>query len=48
MAKMDLYGHEPDAKQAILGRLTRAQSVLVRFDREMTVSAERLAREVLG
>ncbi|WP_319466300.1 DVU_1551 family NTP transferase [uncultured Pseudodesulfovibrio sp.] len=47
MAKMDLYGHEPDAKQAILGRLARAQVVLARFDREMTVPAEKLAREVL-
>jgi putative nucleotidyltransferase with HDIG domain len=46
--KLELYGHEEDVKQAILGRLGRAKHILDRFDREMGISAERLAQEVLG
>ncbi|WP_419786657.1 DVU_1551 family NTP transferase [Pseudodesulfovibrio sp.] len=45
--KIELFGHEPDARQAITGRLHRATSMLSRFDHEMGVSAEALAREVL-
>ncbi len=48
LEKIELFGHEPDVKQAILGRLERARAMLARFDREMGISAEQVAREVLG
>lgn len=47
LEKIELFGHEPDVKQAILGRLERARTMLARFDREMGVSSEQVAREVL-
>jgi len=46
--KLRLFGHEPDARQAITGRLERAEDILFRFDVEMGFPAEDLAREVLG
>ncbi|MCJ2164779.1 MULTISPECIES: DVU_1551 family NTP transferase [unclassified Pseudodesulfovibrio] len=48
MEKLKMYAHETGATEAILGRLGRARDVLVRFDREMNVPAEQLAREALA
>ena len=47
MEKLGLFGHNPDARRAIEGRLGRAQAVLSRFDRELGVFAEDVAREAL-
>jgi len=47
LEKLGLYGHDPDARRAIEGRLGRAQAILSRFDRELGVFAEDVAREVL-
>ena len=46
--KLRLYGHDPEVEAAILGRLGRARNMLDRFDREMGISAEILAREALA
>jgi len=48
MNKIEQYRHEPGVEQAILGRLERATDIMARFDREMGVSAEQLAQEVLA
>lgn len=47
LEKVEQYEHEPGAKEAILGRLERARSLMARFDDETGNSAERLAREAL-
>jgi len=48
LEKIELFGHEPGARDAILGRLERANNLLVRFDRELGISCEQLARDVLA
>lgn len=48
MEKLEMYADEPGAKEAILGRLERARNMLARFDQEMGVSAEQIAREALA
>nr|WP_287410643.1 NTP transferase domain-containing protein [Pseudodesulfovibrio sp.] len=48
MNKIEQYRHEPGVEQAILGRLERATDIMARFDREMGVSTEQLAQEVLA
>ncbi|ADU63118.1 MAG: NTP transferase domain-containing protein [Pseudodesulfovibrio sp.] len=48
LEKLAAHRHEPGAGQAILGRLERARSLLSRFDREMGIPAELLAREALA
>ncbi|QJB57425.1 DVU_1551 family NTP transferase [Pseudodesulfovibrio sp. zrk46] len=47
MEKVEMYSHEPGARDAILGRLKRAKDMMARFDREMGVPAEQLAVEAL-
>ncbi|BCS88054.1 DVU_1551 family NTP transferase [Pseudodesulfovibrio sediminis] len=47
-AKMAKYGHEPEAKKNILNRLSRAQNILERFDKETGISMEQLAQMVLS
>ncbi|MEF2230096.1 MAG: NTP transferase domain-containing protein [Pseudodesulfovibrio sp.] len=47
MEKLALFGHSPDARRAIEGRLGRAQAMISRFDRELGVFAEDVAREAL-
>jgi len=46
--KLELHGHKPRAKKAILSRMDRAKAILTRVDREIGQSAEILAQEVLG
>ncbi len=46
-AKMDRFGHDPDAANAITARLKRVLEICSRLDQEMKNSAEILAREVL-
>ena len=48
LEKMEMYADEPGAVPAIRGRLERARGMLARFDREMGVSAEQVAREALA
>lgn len=48
LEKVEMFGHEPGAREAILGRLERAKGVLDRVNREIGASAEALAREALG
>lgn len=48
LEKMKMYADEPGAVPAIQGRLERARDMLARFDLEMGVSAEELAREALA
>nr|WP_275406354.1 NTP transferase domain-containing protein [Pseudodesulfovibrio sp. JC047] len=47
LRKIEQYRHEPGAEQAIRARLARALEMLARFDHEMGVSAETVAREAL-
>jgi putative nucleotidyltransferase with HDIG domain len=46
--KVALYEHEVGARQAILGRLKRAQAVYQRLEREMGASPEQVACEALS
>ncbi|QGY41490.1 NTP transferase domain-containing protein [Pseudodesulfovibrio cashew] len=46
--KLARFGDKPDARTNILARLDRAEVVLQRFNKESGVSAESIAREVLG
>ncbi|MBG0789889.1 MAG: NTP transferase domain-containing protein [Desulfovibrionaceae bacterium] len=48
LEKMAMHADEPGAVPAIRGRLERARKMLARFDREMGVPAEQLAREALA
>lgn len=48
LEKVAMYKHEAGAEEAILGRLGRARALMVRFDREMADSSERIAREALA
>ena len=48
LEKVEMYRREPGAEEAILGRLGRARDILGRFDHEMGISAELLAREALA
>ncbi|GAB7024046.1 DVU_1551 family NTP transferase [Salidesulfovibrio brasiliensis] len=47
LEKIQMFGHEPGAEEAIRGRMERAKTVLRRVDREIGCSCEALAREVL-
>jgi putative nucleotidyltransferase with HDIG domain len=46
-AALARFGHEPGAARAIQGRLTRAKTLLRRFDRQLGISTEQLARDAL-
>lgn len=46
--KLELFGHEPDVRQAIEDRLARAEAVRTRFAQEMNASPEAIAAEVLA
>lgn len=48
LEKAQMYAHEPGAEEAILGRLARAERLMVRYDREAETSAERVARGALA
>ena len=47
LEKVEIYAHEPGAKEAILARMERADRLRARFDREAGVSAEQLAKAAL-
>ncbi|MDD3312769.1 DVU_1551 family NTP transferase [Pseudodesulfovibrio sp.] len=46
--KLRLFGHEPEARRAIAGRLERAEAMLARFGLELGAPAEDVAREALA
>ena len=48
LEKVEMYANEPGAKEAILGRMNRADGLRARFDREAGVAAEQLAVEALA
>jgi CTP:molybdopterin cytidylyltransferase MocA len=48
LEKVEMYAHEPGAKEAILGRMERADGLRARFDREAGADAEQVAREALA
>ena len=47
LEKVEMYADEPGAKEAILGRMERAEALRVRYEREADASTEQLANAVL-